>query len=90
MDWKARSVRIWPGHFRGGHLDGTVVARASCIERPEVGTDIRKNGSRAHEKGAIADVGANSGSSLLAAPIGSSFSESNLPNVRVSVPTSCS
>ncbi|ELK38113.1 Zinc finger imprinted 2 [Myotis davidii] len=83
MDWKARSGRIWPGHFRGGHLDGTVVARASCIERPEVGTDIRKNGSRAREKGAIADVGANSGSSLLAAPIGSSFSESNLPNALV-------
>lgn len=96
MDWKARSVRIWPGHFRGSHLDGTVEARASCIERPEVGTDIRKNGSsealhpsRALEKGAIADVGANSGSSLLAAPTGSSFSESNLPNVRVSVPTLC-
>lgn len=64
MDWKARSVRIRPGHFRGGHLDGVVEVRASCVERPEVGADIRENGSsealhpsRALEKGAVADVG---------------------------------
>lgn len=45
MDWKARPVRMWPGQFRRGPSGWHGVVRARCIKRPEVGTDIRENGS---------------------------------------------